>query len=307
MKNILILILSLFSLYSSAQGSYGYEVCDFNQGLNNNGSAVVSQRSDSSKALGKPQNVDIENGTVNFVSLGFGGDITLKLQNKYPVNPTTVLNIFETTWNYNNCNIYDERAEVYVSKDNLNYLFLGETCLNSNTSLDVYSTGLDTILYVKIVDVSDISTFSNFSFVSDGYDVDGIEIFDSGPLPIVLSYFGVKYEKNSLMVKFITASETNTDVFILQSSTDLNKFENLSFFDAAGYSSLERYYDRKLIFEPKSNVTYFRLVEIDYDGTSYYFDIIPVNTKSSSIDTYYYDLLGRRITDDSVFKIKSGF
>jgi hypothetical protein len=70
---------------------------------------------------------------------------------------------------------------------------------------------------------------------------------------------------------------------------------------------LERYYDRKLIFEPKSNVTYFWLVEIDYDGTSYYFDVIPVNTKSSSIDTYYYDLLGRRITDDSVFKIKSGF
>lgn len=307
MKNILILILSLFSLYSSAQGSYGYEVCDFNQGLNNNGTSVISQRSDSSKSLGKPQNVDIENGSINFVSLGFGGDITLKLQNKYPVNPTTVLNIFETTWNYNNCNIYDERAEIYVSKDNLNYLFLGETCLNSNTSLDVYNAGLDSILYVKIVDISDISSFSNFPFVCDGYDVDGIEIFDSGPLPIVLSYFGIKYEKNSLMVKFITSSETNTDVFILQSSTDLNKFENVSFFDAAGYSSLERYYDRKLIFEPKSNITYFRLVEIDYDGNFYYFDVIPVNTKNSSIDIYYYDLLGRRISDDSMFKIKSGF
>ncbi len=307
MKNLLILILSLFSLYSSAQGSYGYEVCDFNQGLNNNGTSVIAQRSDPSKALGKPQNVDIENGTINFVSLGFGGDITLKLQNRYPVKPTTVLNIFETTWNYNNCNIYDERAEVYVSKDNSNYFFIGETCLNSNTSLDVYGAGLDSILYVKIVDISDISTFSNFSFVCDGYDVDGIEIFDSGPLPIVLSYFGVKYNNNELYVRFITSSESNTDVFVLQTSTDLKKYQNLIFFKAAGNSSFERYYDRKLIFEPESNITYFRLVEIDYDGNYYYYDVIPVTTKNLSVDVYFYDLLGRRISGDSMFKIKTGF
>ena len=117
----------------------------------------------------------------------------------------------------------------------------------------------------------------------------------------------MEYKQQNLSVKFITESETNTDVFIVQSSEDLKDFQNLTFFNAAGYSSFERLYDRKLIFEPKSSVTYFRLVEVDYNGDVYYFDIIPVNTKDSQVDVYFFDLLGRRITDDSIFKIKSGY
>lgn len=306
MKNILILIISLFSLTSYSQTFYGYEVCDFNQGLNNINGPVSISRSDSSKALYKPQNVDIENGIINFVSLGFGGDITLKLQNKYPVNATTTLSMYETTYIYNDCSLYGESAEVYLSDDNINYVYLGETCLNSNTVFDVSQSGLDSIQYIKIVDVSDVSSFSNFSFVSDGYDLDGIEIFDNGPLPIVLTYFGVKYDKD-LSIRFITASEANTDIFIVQSTIDLKNFEDVTTFKGSGYSSFERIYDRKLIFDPKSDITYFRLVEIDYDGNIYNYDIIPVNTEKSNVEVYYYDLLGRRISDDSVFKIKSKF
>jgi len=307
MKKLLILILSSFSLFCSAQGSYGYEVCDFNQGLTNNNTNVISERSNPLKALDKPQNFDIENGNINFVSLGFGGDITLKLQNKYPITLNTTLNVFETTYNFTNCDIYNEEAQIFVSKDNLNYYYLDETCLNNNTSLSLYQTGLDSVYYIKIVDISDISTFSNFTFLCDGYDVDGIEIFENGPLPIVLSYFEVEYNNRNLYIKFITSSEANTDIFIVQSSTDLKDFQNLTFFTAAGNSSFERLYDKKLIFEPKSNVTYFRLVEVDYNGDVYYFDIVPVNTKESKVDVYFYDLLGRRVTDESLFKIKNGF
>jgi hypothetical protein len=307
MKKLLILILSSFSLFCSAQSSYGYEVCDFNQGPTNNNTSVINERSNSIKSLDKPQNFDIENGNINFVSLGFGGSITLKLQSAYPVTSNTTFKICETTYNYTNCSTYGEKAEVYLSKDNINYFFLGETCLNSNTVLSPYGIGLDSILYVKVVDISDINSFSNYSFICDGYDLDGIEIFENGPLPIVLSYFGVEYKQQNLSVKFITESETNTDVFIVQSSEDLKDFQNLTFFNAAGYSSFERLYDRKLIFEPKSSVTYFRLVEVDYNGDVYYFDIIPVNTKDSQVDVYFFDLLGRRITDDSIFKIKSGY
>jgi hypothetical protein len=250
----------------------------------------------------------METGTINFFSLGFGGNITLKLENIIEVLPTTTLSIYETTYGYNNCNVYGERAEVYVSKNNLDYFLVGETCLNNNTIFDVYQSGLDSIQYVKIVDVSNIESFSNFSFVSDGYDLDGIEVFNNGPLPIELKYFGVDYSDNNLFVKIITASESNTDKFIIQSSTDANKFEDVFDLKAAGYSSFDRYYDKKLIFEPKTNITYFRLVELDYNGEYYYFDIIPVNTTSESvIDNYYYDLLGRRITSDSIFKIKRKF
>jgi len=306
MKNLLILIFSLFSLFSSAQ-TFAWEVCEFNQGTNNLGGAVAIERSNPDKALGQPQNVDIENSNINFVSLGFGGDIKLKLQNSIPVTPSTTMLIYETTFNYNNCNIYGETAEIYVSKNDIDYYFLGQTCLNDNTVLDVYQTGLDSVLYVKVYDISDASEFSRFPFVSDGYDLDGIEFFENGPLPIVLKYFGVKYSNKNIDIKFITASEANTDKFIVQSSIDSKKFDNIADFKAAGYSSYDRIYDRKLIFEPKSNITYFRLVEFDFNGNVYNYDIIPVMTVDEPIEYYYYDLLGRRVNGDNIIKIKSEF
>ena len=190
MKNFLILIFSLFSLFSYAQTYYGYEVSDFNQGPNNLGGSVIPSRSNPMMALGQPQNVDIESGTVNFVSLGFGGNITLKLENKIEVLPITTLSVYETTWTYTNCNIYGEKAEISVSLDNIDFRVLGTTCLNSNTVFDVSQSGLDSIQYIKIVDISNPSQFSGFTFISDGYDVDGVTVFNSGPLPIELKYFG---------------------------------------------------------------------------------------------------------------------
>ena len=306
MKNLLILIFSLFSVFCSAQTFYGYEVCDYNQGLNSTGTSVLTSRSNPSKALGIPQNVDVETGTINFFSLGFGGNITLKLQNPMEVVPTTTLSIYETTYSYNNCNTYPEKAEVYVSKNNLNYFLLGVTCLNSNTIFDVKQSGLDTIQYVKIMDISDSSKFSNFNFVSDGYDLDGIEVFNNGPLPIELKYFGVDFNQPYLNIKVTTASEANTDKLIIESSTDASNFNYLTEFKAAGFSSFERVYDKKLIFEPKSQITYFRLVEVDFDGEQFYFDIIVSNTRNlDKIEMYYFDLLGRRVnSDDAIFKLK---
>ena len=306
MKNILILILSLFSLTSYSQTFYGYEVCDFNQGLTNTGTNVPLNRSNPNKSLGIPQNVDVETGTINFFSLGFGGNITLKLQTTIEVLPTTTLSIYETTYGYNNCSIYGERAEVYDSKNNLNFFLLGETCLNNNTIFDVYQSGLDSIQYVKIVDVSDITSFSSFSFVSDGYDLDGIEVFNNGPLPIELKYFGVDFNQPYLNIKVITASEANTDKLIIESSTDASNFNYLTEFQAAGFSSFERVYDKKIIFEPKSQITYFRLVEVDFDGEQFYFDIIVSNTRNlDKVEMYYFDLLGRRVnSNDAIFKLK---
>jgi hypothetical protein len=306
MKSFLILIFSLFSLFSSAQTYYGYEVIDFNQGPNNLGGPVIPARSNPLMALGQPQNIDIESGPVNFVSLGFGGNITLKLQNKIEVLPITTLSVYETTWTYTNCNVYGEKAEISVSSDGTNFKLLGTTCLNSNTIFDLNQSELDSIQYIKIVDISNPSQFSGFSFVSDGYDVDGVQVFNNGPLPIELKYFGVDYENPYLNIRIVTASEANTNKLVVESSIDAKNFDYLTEFQAAGFSSFEREYDKRLIFEPQSQVTYFRLIEIDYDGKQFEFEMTVVNTKKlDQIEMYYFDLLGRRVNStESIFKVK---
>jgi hypothetical protein len=306
MKNFLILIFSLFSLFSKAQTYYGHEVYDFNQGLNNLGGAVVDSRSNPQMSLGQPQNIDIESGNINFVSLGFGGNITLKLETKIEVLPTTTLSVYETTWNYTNCNIYGERAEVSVSSDNIDFKSLGTTCLNSNMIFDVSQSNLDSIQYIRIVDISDPLSFSQFSFISDGYDLDGVSVFNSGPLPIELKYFGVNFDNPYLNITIVTASEANSDKLVVESSIDASNFDYLTEFQASGNSSFERQYDKKLIFEPQSKITYFRLIEIDFDGKKFEFEIIVVNTNQlDPVETYYFDLLGRRVNSDAaIFKLK---
>ncbi|MEQ8881236.1 MAG: hypothetical protein RLQ12_16445, partial [Cyclobacteriaceae bacterium] len=57
-------------------GCFSVEVVAFDQGKKKNGRRVSRRRSDPAMALGQPQ----ENDTFNFVSLGFGGSITLKLE-----------------------------------------------------------------------------------------------------------------------------------------------------------------------------------------------------------------------------------
>ena len=178
--------------------------------------------------------------------------------------------------------------------------------MNSNTVFDVSQSGLDSIQYIKIVDISNPSQFSGFTFISDGYDVDGVTVFNSGPLPIELKYFGIDYENPYLNIRIVTASEANTDKLVVESSIDASNFDYLTEFQAAGNSSFERQYDKKLIFEPQSEITYFRLIEIDFDGKKFEFEMTVVNTKKlDPIEMYYFDLLGRKVnSNDAIFKVK---
>ena len=48
------------------------------------------------------------------------------------------------------------------------------------------------------------------------------------------------------------------------------------------------------------------VVEVDFDGEQFYFDIIVSNTRNlDKIEMYYFDLLGRRVnSEDAIFKLK---
>lgn len=308
MRNLLILTLLLFSsiLYSQPE-YYGYQVVGFNQGLTNLGNPVLESRSDSSKSLGKPQNSDLQTSNVNFTSLGFGGEITLKTEFPIEITPNTVLNVYETTWTYTNCDIYGESADIFVSKNSSDWFYLGTTCLNDNTSLSLYNTGIDSISYIKIVDVSISDSFNSFNFESDGYDLDGIEIFQLGPLSIELKSFDVKYYNKRVDVEFITSSETNTYKFYIQNSDDLVNFNNLTEFEAAGFSSTDRKYNKSIDFIPQSDLTYFRIVELDLNGVYHFYDVHSVNTPTFNIEYYYFDLLGRNVNSNYRYKISNRY
>lgn len=152
----------------------GDEVISFTQGLRKKGTMVPPRRSNPELALGMPE----ENSEINFVSLGFGGELVIKLNNIVADQPGDDFIVFETTYDDVNdeCGVYPETADVYVSDNGVDFYFVGSAC--KDTAFDIANSGLLDIQYIKIVDTSDIN-YKGFGPAADGFDVDGIHCINA--------------------------------------------------------------------------------------------------------------------------------
>ena len=144
------------------------EVVEFDQGKRKNGRPVVWWRSVPEKALGEP----LENWYFNFVSLGFGGSITLKLDTPLYDLAGKDFMVYESTFGPFDipCEHYPEKAEVLVSSEGNDFISVGQSCLDGK--FDLADAGIRTARYIKITDLSDPADFRGGN--ADGYDLDGI-------------------------------------------------------------------------------------------------------------------------------------
>ncbi|MEQ8676682.1 MAG: right-handed parallel beta-helix repeat-containing protein [Aggregatilineales bacterium] len=141
----------------------------FDQGLMKNGGTVPESRSHPSMAFGAPQN----NDTINFVSLGFDGELVLRLDGIVTDDNGGDDDLFfiETSFGNETPASYPETVEIYGAlalSDGWTYLGM----ITLDGGVDFPGTDMD-VLFVRLVDVSDPNDFS--SSVADGYDLDGIQ------------------------------------------------------------------------------------------------------------------------------------
>ena len=144
---------------------YANSVVEFTQGLRAGKTAVAPLRSNPQEALFMPE--PVVNGVVNFVSLGFGGSITLAFEEPVANGSGADLHISDVTWGRNPCSSYPEQADVFASQDGINFVYLGRACQSANFDLGALSWAQ----YVRIIDASDPLSFG---FDADGYDLNGI-------------------------------------------------------------------------------------------------------------------------------------
>jgi hypothetical protein len=149
-------------------GCFVSEVVSYNKKKRNDGQEVLEARSIPEKAIGAPQN----DQSMNFVSLGFGGDITLKFSNPIANGEGDDIKVTESTFGSSsgNCNRYPEKIQMFASQDGCNFVYLGEGCQDATFDLGVLSWAQ----YVKIKDISPLDAAYN-NQVADGYDVDAVE------------------------------------------------------------------------------------------------------------------------------------
>jgi hypothetical protein len=298
MKLLLLILFISFKSLLSQQFEYGNSIVSFNQGLNHQGLPVVSNRSNPNKALGQPEDNDNISNFINFVSLGFGGEIVLQTNPVIVQNSLSVLKVYETTWEFNNCNTYPEKADVYVAKSLNDFRYLGETCLNDNTIFNISSSGLDTLNYIKFIDKSEPNKFNSFNFVSDAYDLDGVEIFSLGPLPVELINLEFFVKNDGVLFKWITGSETNNNYFSLYVSKNLQDFDEIVRVPGIGNSSLPMYYQ---YFHPvkSKQVLYYKLTQTDFNGKITILKTVAVNLTNKKKVLKIINMSGQEINPDT--------
>lgn len=103
------------------------------------------------------------------------------------------------------------------------------------------------------------------------------------PLPIELVDFTAEPEGNKVRLGWTTASEMNNDHFTVERSADMEEWSMVSRVPSAGTSLQNLNYT---IYDeaPLPNVSYYRLVQTDFDGTIEYSSAVPVHFNNEEPD-----------------------
>lgn len=108
----------------------------------------------------------------------------------------------------------------------------------------------------------------------------------TNPLPIeLLEFNAVKKDEKSVLVYWSTASEINSDFFIVQKTKDFEEWVNVSTVEAQGNSVNEVAYE-VVDNNPFDGDAYYRLKQTDLDGSFEYSDVVKVNFESLNYSVY---------------------
>jgi len=131
--------------------------------------------------------------------------------------------------------------------------------------------------------VSTNGTWNLFSPFTFGSKTKGSGV---NPLPVELLKFDANPDGNVVNVKWTTASEFNSDYFMVQRSKDGNVFEDVEQVKAAINSNTMKNYS-SVDYEPHNDISYYRLKQADNNGAFTYSDMVAVKFHSEDAMSVY--------------------
>ncbi|NME70309.1 T9SS type A sorting domain-containing protein [Flammeovirga aprica] len=106
---------------------------------------------------------------------------------------------------------------------------------------------------------------------------------ESTDLPVELISFDAYAEESQVRLEWATASEDNNKEFELQRSIDGENWSSLKVIDGAGNSNVRLDYEFIDKAPVLNQVSYYRLVQIDFDGTTTVFDPVQVYMEGEEV------------------------
>lgn len=104
----------------------------------------------------------------------------------------------------------------------------------------------------------------------------------NSPLPVIISSFNSDCKEEGANLVWTTAMEQNSDVFILEKSNDGIRWKALGTIDAKGTAANYKFTDKE------AGTAYYRLKQVDLDGTSTYSQIIRSDCEVKKVTVMLY-------------------
>lgn len=118
--------------------------------------------------------------------------------------------------------------------------------------------------------------------------------------PIILSLFTGNFNKNTkdIDLYWLVDSQINNLGFYMERSNDQVNFQEIGFVEGTGTTTLQQEYFFTDTNIQMGKIYYYRIKQIDYNGTIEIFPVISVVTPPENKELewwLFFDLLGRRI------------
>ncbi|NNG27375.1 MAG: T9SS type A sorting domain-containing protein, partial [Ignavibacteriaceae bacterium] len=146
---------------------------------------------------------------------------------------------------------------------------------NGTTQFDLSTSGLANAQFFKIVDDGD----GTANVPDAGFDLDAIET--TAIIPVEFVSFTAESDEDKVLLKWQTATEINNSGFEVERSHESGigsqkNWENITFVEGSGTTTeVQQYSYSDRIEKPGSY--YYRLKQIDFDGTVTYSPVVEVD------------------------------
>jgi hypothetical protein len=194
------------------------------------------------------------------------------------LNGTNLGNAFGPDINSGTCGgpvgsfYYNNNVATALSDDNTNQVVAAAEVLSVFNAIATNGSSTVTLSH------------AHASGASDNHPWGGIFVYKSGAvvLPIELSAFNAECQKGKTVLTWTTSTELNNDHFIVERSGNAVDFSSLATIKGAGTSNENKFY----IYtdpNPITDVTYYRLSQVNKDGTSSFSNMLIAAPCLSSI------------------------
>ena len=240
-KDITVNVESIFEF----KGSQGLELDNGGLELNITNGLLLTNNGNILLKQGK---VTITNGGIQMCNAGYKDETDAAGQGTYENSPGGYVFV-------KNSNIEDSNNTPSGRFDNLDW------CIKNGNGVDLPNS-------------------ANCAFFPGGanFDCDNKTFYQNAFLPVELFFFDAAYIKKNVQLQWETASELNNEGFEIEHSLDNRSWKKAAFIQGHGTTLQAQSYSYKHQ-SPPAGINYYRLKQMDFDGTFEYSKIVSVKVE----------------------------